>query len=76
MVTCSNAVQKSSRDAKKPKLTNLNELKCSLLYSDVDTFYILKFQYSIIDTAAPSDEVLWDYGKLFLDFSILYLGGF
>ena len=37
------------------------------------------FQYSLVDTFNEDDDVdgdMWDYRKLFLDFSISYLGGF
>ena len=42
-------------------------------------YYILKFQDSMVDTIDDDygiDEDMWDYRKLFLDFSISYLGGF
>ena len=37
------------------------------------------FQYSLVDNFNEDDEVdgdMWDYRKLFLDFTISYLGGF
>ena len=44
---------------------------------------ILKFQYSMVDAIDDDDddddddidEDMWDYRKLFLDFSISYFGG-
>ena len=60
------------------KLTTQNDLSadCHIL-----TILHLKFQYSMVDTIGDGDdddvdEDMWDYRKLFFDFSVLYLGGF
>ena len=38
----------------------------------------MKFQYSMVDAIDDDDDIdedMWDYRKLFLDFSISYFGG-
>ena len=74
MVTHSNTFWKSTGNIKMSKFTNQNESNCWSSHSDT-----VIFQYSLVDTFNEDDDVdgdMWDYRKLFLDFSISYLGGF
>ena len=74
MVTHNNTFWKSTGNIKMSKFTNQNESNCWLSHSDT-----VIFQYSLVDTFNEDDDVdgdMWDYRKLFLDFSISYLGGF
>ena len=59
------------------KLTAQNDLSADY---HILTILHLKFQYSMVDTIGDGDdddvdEDMWDYRKLFFDFSVLYLGG-
>ena len=75
IITRSEKVQEISKCLNsQTKMNLIAGLILTLLHSDT-----VIFQYSLVDTFNEDDDVdgdMWDYRKLFLDFSISYLGGF